>query len=81
MAGPVNIRSGTASGVLPPKKTYTRPTWVEPGPYTGAPTITSSKPSPFTSPADATELPNQELEPVASPVNVRSGVESSDGAP
>jgi hypothetical protein len=61
---------------------HVRATWlVAAASVPRAPTITSPKPSSFTSPADATEAPNAVIDPVDSPVSVKSGVASRDGPP
>src|SRR6266536_590774 len=51
-------QSGAVEGpVAEPRNRNAAP--ASPGPYNGAPTTTSSYPSPFTSPAEATEVPKE----------------------
>ena len=56
-AAPVNVTSAMLSIAAPPKYIYALPASVPPASLYGAPTITSLYPSPFTSPAEETELP------------------------
>src|SRR6266542_5748008 len=55
---PLAVESGVADGPrAEPRNRKAAPR--SPGPYNGAPTTTSSYPSPFTSPAEATEVPKE----------------------
>src|SRR6266536_670679 len=68
---PLAVQSGVADGPrAEPRNRKAAPG--SPGPYNGAPTTTSSYPSPFTSPAEAPDQPNQA--PGWRPLAAHSGV-------
>ena len=53
------LQTGVAARpVALPRYRKAAPLFATPPSYSGAPTMTSSKVSPFTSPADATDVPN-----------------------